>query len=112
MSYAGREEGKYTTGEIAKLCGVTVRTAQDDDTRGLLVPTELTEGGRWLCPEDDMKRMRIVRFLRGLGLSVAVISQLLSEEHPGSVILLLLKQQAHDLKDEIAVRQKKPDRQR
>ena len=46
MSHAGREEGKYTTGEIANFCGVTVRTAQDDDTRGFLVPTELTEGGR------------------------------------------------------------------
>ena len=36
---------KYTTGEIAKLCGITVRTVQYYDTRGILVPSELTEGG-------------------------------------------------------------------
>ena len=39
---------KYTTGELAKLCGVTVRTVQYYDTRGILIPSELTEGGRRL----------------------------------------------------------------
>ncbi len=37
---------KYTTGEIAKLCGVSVRTVQYYDTRGILVPNEITDGGR------------------------------------------------------------------
>ena len=37
---------KYTTGEIAKLCGVTVRTVQYYDKRGILVPSELSEGGK------------------------------------------------------------------
>ena len=101
---------KYTTGEIARLCGVTVRTVQYYDTRGILVPTELTEGGRRLYSEDDVKRMRIICFLRELGLSIDVISQLLSEDDPGSVILLLLKQQAQDLKEEIGERQKKLDK--
>lgn len=35
---------RYTTGEVTKLCGVTVRTVQYYDTRGILIPTELTEG--------------------------------------------------------------------
>lgn len=35
---------KYTTGEMAKLCGVTVRTIRYYDTRNLLVPSELSEG--------------------------------------------------------------------
>ena len=51
---------KYTTGEIAKLCGVSVRTVQYYDTRGILVPNELTEGGRRLYSEDDLKRMKII----------------------------------------------------
>ena len=80
---------KYTTGEIAKLCGVTVRTVQYYDTRGILVPNELTEGGRRLYSEDDLKRMRIICFLRDLGLPIDSISQLLSEADPGSVISLL-----------------------
>ena len=101
---------KYTTGEIAKLCGVTVRTVQYYDTRGILVPTELTEGGRRLYSEDDLKRMRIICFLRDLGLPIDSISQLLSESDPGSVISLLLQQQEQVLKEEIAERQEKLDK--
>ena len=92
---------KYTTGEIAKLCGVTVRTVQYYDSRGILIPAELSEGGRRLYSEDDLKRMRIICFLRDLGLPIDSISQLLSEEDPGSVISLLLEQQEKDMKMEI-----------
>ena len=98
---------KYTTGEIAKLCGVTVRTVQYYDTRGILVPTELSEGGRRLYSEDDLKRMKIICFLRDLGLPIDSISQLLSEDDPGSVISLLLEQQEKALKEEIGERQEK-----
>ena len=40
---------KYTTGEIAKLCGVSVRTVQYYDSRNILIPSELSEGGRRLA---------------------------------------------------------------
>lgn len=53
---------KYTTGELAKLCDVSVRTVQYYDTRGILVPSELTEGGRRLYSEDDLKRMKTICF--------------------------------------------------
>ena len=96
---------KYTTGEIAKLCGVTVRTVQYYDTRGILVPSELTEGGRRLYSEDDVRRMKIICFLRDLGLSIDSISRLLSEDDPGSVLFLLLDRQEAELKKEIGERE-------
>ena len=96
---------KYTTGEIAKLCGVTVRTVQYYDTRGILVPSELTEGGRRLYSEDDVRRMKIICFLRDLGLPIDSISRLLSEDDPGSVISLLLDQREAALKNEIGERE-------
>ena len=77
---------KYTTGELAKLCGVTVRTVQYYDSRGILVPSELSEGGRRLYSEEDLKRMKIISFLRNLGLSIEMIRQLFSEEDPAGVI--------------------------
>ncbi len=101
---------QYTTGEIAKLCGVTVRTVQYYDTRGILVPSELTEGGRRLYSEDDLRRMKIICFLRGLGLSIDTIGQLLSEPDPGSVIEILLDQQAQALREEIGEGQAKLDK--
>ena len=96
---------KYTTGEVAKLCDITVRTVQYYDSRGILVPSELSEGGRRLYSEDDVKRMKIICFLRGLGLSIDSISQLLSEKDPGSVISLLLDEQEAALKEEIGERE-------
>ena len=52
---------KYTTGEIAKLCGVSVRTVQYYDNRNILVPTELSEGGRRLYSDNDLEKMKIKR---------------------------------------------------
>ena len=96
---------RYTTGEIAKLCGVTVRTVQYYDTRGILVPSELTEGGRRLYSEEDVKRLSLICFLRELGLSIDSIGGLLKEEDPGSVITILLDQQAETLAEEIREKQ-------
>lgn len=101
---------QYTTGELAKLCGVTVRTVQYYDTRGILIPSALTEGGRRLYSEEDVKRMKTICFLRELGLSIDTVGQLLSEPDPGSVISLLLDQQRQLLRDEVRERQEKLDR--
>lgn len=98
---------KYTTGEIAKLCDVTVRTVQYYDTRGILVPSELSEGGRRIYSEDDLRRMKIICFLRSLDMSIDSIGELLKEEHPQNVISILLEQQEHSLKEEISERQEK-----
>ena len=96
---------KYTTGEIARLCGVSVRTVQYYDTRGILVPSELSEGGRRLYSEDDLKRMRIICFLRDAGLSLNSISELFSDSDPASVISILLDQQEALLCSKINERQ-------
>ena len=91
-------DGLYTTGEIAKLCGVSVRTVQYYDTRGILIPSSLTEGGRRLYTEADVGRMRVICFLRDLGLSINSIGDLLSEEHPERVIDLLLSEQEREVR--------------
>jgi DNA-binding transcriptional MerR regulator/DNA-directed RNA polymerase subunit RPC12/RpoP len=101
---------KYTTGEIAKLCGVSVRTVQYYDTRGILNPSELSEGGRRLYSETDLQRMKIVCFLRELDLPLNSIGELLSEEHPESVISILLEQQEKTLREEIAQKQARLDK--
>lgn len=100
---------QYTTGEMAKLCDVTVRTVQFYDQKGILTPSALTEGGRRLYSEEDLKRMRIICFLRDTGLSLDTIRQLLAEDDPGSVISILLQQQEQVLRDEIAERRGKLD---
>lgn len=98
---------KFTTGEIAKLCGVSVRTVQYYDSRKILVPSELSEGGRRLYSEDDLKRMRVICFLREAGIPINRIHELFTEEHPEKVISILLDQQEQELREEIAEGQKK-----
>ncbi len=98
---------KYTTGDIARLCGVSVRTVQYYDSRNILVPSELSEGGRRLYSEDDLKRMRIICFLREAGIPINSIGELFAEEHPENVISILLDQQEQILRRELEEQQKK-----
>lgn len=100
---------KYTTGEIAKLCGVSVRTVQYYDTRKILVPSELSEGGRRLYSDEDVKRMKIICFLRDAGISINSIEELLSGEEPDKVISVLVEQQERLLTEELKERQTKLD---
>ena len=91
----------YTTGEIAKLCGVTVRTVQYYDTRGILVPSQLSEGGRRLYSEEDVRKLQIICFLRELDLPISTIGDLFGEAEPGLVIAEILHQRSEALRAEI-----------
>ena len=91
---------KYTTGEIAKLCGVSVRTVQYYDTRNILTPSELSEGGRRLYSEDDLAKMKTVCFLREMGLPINTIGELFAEDDPESVISIILDQHEAELRAE------------
>ena len=92
---------KYTTGELAKLCGVSVRTVQYYDNREILCPTELSEGGRRLYSEDDLKRMKTICFLRDTGLSINSIGELMREDNASDVVSLMLDQHEQLLTDEL-----------
>ena len=94
----------YTTGEVAKLTGVSVRTVQYYDNRGILMPSELSEGGRRLYSEADVKRMKIICFLRDAGISINSIGELLGEEKPGPVITMILDRQQSLLNEEMQER--------
>ncbi len=99
----------YTTGEIAKLCGVSVRTVQYYDDREILTPSELSEGGRRLYTESDLKRMHVICFLREAGLPINSISKLFAEEKPESIISILLEQQEQVVQEELSERQAQLD---
>lgn len=97
---------KYTTGELAKLCGVTVRTVQFYDTKGLLKPSELTDGGRRLYSEEDVKRLQLICLLKSLGLSLDSVKGVLESDNAGKILNVLLEQQKCILEEEIRERKK------
>ena len=97
---------KYTTGEMAKLCNISVRAVQFYDAKGLLPPSELSEGGRRIYTDDDLTKLRLICMLKELGLSLSSIQGILSSEAPAKVLNLLLDEHAKLVNDEIEEKKK------
>jgi len=100
---------KYTTGEIAKLCNVSVRTVQYYDDRGLLSPSELTEGGRRLYNDKDVRQLKIICYLRDLDFSLKQIEKLLKEKNSNKVLDCLIDEQIKTLSCEVKEKQSQLD---
>ena len=96
----------YTTGEMAKLCNVSVRTVQFYDTKGILHPSDLTEGGRRIYNDNDLRKFRLVCTLKAIGLSLNSIKSVLESELSGKILTILLHEQVKLLTSEISERQK------
>lgn len=92
---------KYTTGELAAQCGVSVRTVQYYDSIGLLTPSELSEGGRRLYSEQDKKTLKVICFLKSTGIPLGSIGKLLAEDDPAAVVSVIIEQQTAALEGEI-----------
>ena len=96
----------YTTGEMAKFCNVSVRTVQFYDTKGILHPSELTEGGRRLYNDDDLRKLQLVCTLKAIGFSLNAIKNVMESEFSGKILTMLLDEQVDLLAGEINERQK------
>ena len=96
----------YTTGEMAKLCNVSVRTVQFYDTKGILSPSDITEGGRRIYNNDDLRKFQLVCTLKTIGLSLNSIKSVLESELSGKILTILLDEQVKILSGEIDERQK------
>lgn len=96
---------QYTTGELAKRCGVSVRTVQYYDNRGVLVPSEVSSGGRRLYDEQDVRRLSVITFLRGLGFSISQIADLLADDQSSAYIDSLIAAQRMQLSKQIELDQ-------
>ena len=96
----------YTTGEMAKLCNVSVRTVQFYDTKGILHPSDLTEGGRRIYNDDDLRSFRLICTLKAIGLSLNSIKSVLESELSGKILTTLLNEQVRLLSEEVEERQK------
>ena len=88
---------QFSTGELAKAAEVSVRTVQYYYQRGILTPSEVTEGGRRIYHESDLERLQVICFLRDLDFSIKQIKKLLQEENREQVLELLLTDQIESL---------------
>lgn len=97
-------------GEAAKLCGVTVRTLQYYDQKGLLPPSGLSDGGRRLYSESDIDRLRVILFFKDLGFSLKDIRALLNDDDPTKMLKLLIRNQERELRASVEESRRKLER--
>ena len=97
---------KYTTGEMAKFCNVSVRTVQFYDTKGILHPSDLTEGGRRIYNDDDLRKLQLICTLKAIGFSLGSIKNVLESNLSGKILTILLDEQVKLIAEEINERQK------
>lgn len=83
----------YTSGELAKLCNVSIRTVQYYDSRNILNPSEFSSGGRRLYTNKDLKRMKQICLLKDIGFSLANINNIFTSNNSNDVVLALLEHQ-------------------
>ncbi|WP_274648798.1 MerR family transcriptional regulator [Paenibacillus humicola] len=69
------QEQSLTVGELARKCGVTVRTLQYYDKSGLLIPSGYSEGGRRMYSRRDIIRLQQILFLKSMGFSLREIKR-------------------------------------
>lgn len=100
---------KYSSGEIAAMCGVSVRTVQFYDRQNLLKPSEVSEGGRRLYSEKDVRKLRLICMFRSLGLSLGCIKEISEHENANEILLALLDEHEKTITGEIALLQKQKD---
>lgn len=67
----------FSTGDLARATGHTLRTIRHYEAAGLLAPSEVSDGGHRRYTEDDLERLRLIIDLRELGLSLCEIKSML-----------------------------------
>lgn len=76
----------FTTGDIAKLCNVSVRTVQYYHKEGIVSPTELSEGGRRIYTKEDAEKFKWVCLYKSLGFSLEKIKSVVNSNNKYEIL--------------------------
>ncbi len=71
----------YRIGELAKLADVTPDTIRYYEKQQMMDHDIRTEGGFRLYSDNDLQRLRFIRYARQLGFTLEAIRELLSNPH-------------------------------
>jgi len=70
----------HSIGDLARRTGLSVKTIRFYSDQGLVEPAHRDRAGHRMYDDDAAARLELVRTLRDLGISLAVVRQLLSRE--------------------------------
>lgn len=95
-------------GDLAKRCGLTVRTLHHYDAIGLLTPSARSDSGYRLYNRADIARLHQIQALRRFGLVLADIGTILAS--PGAHLAPIIDRQLQALDEQIEEGRKLRDR--
>lgn len=96
-----KEDCLYTSGEVAKIAGVTVRTIRYYDTKGILIPSKYSSSGHRLYSNEDIKKLKRVLALKYLGLTLEEIKRVESQSFEKNNMVDSLSLQKNIIKNKI-----------
>ena len=67
----------YRIGEVADRVGLSLRTIRYYEEIGLVTPSGRTEGGFRLYTDSDVDRLRLIKALKPVGMSLETMAELL-----------------------------------
>ncbi|RLB07586.1 MAG: MerR family transcriptional regulator [Deltaproteobacteria bacterium] len=71
-----KKSNYYSIGHLAKKTGLTPRTIRYYEELGLLNSIKRIEGGRRVYTDDDLRRLKFIKRLKLLGLTLAEMKEL------------------------------------
>lgn len=84
---------QFTTGEAAKISGLTIRTLQHYDNIGLLPATGRTQSGRRYYTDNDMQKLEQVVLYKNLGFTLEEMKDKLVRADNLETVTQILEQQ-------------------
>ncbi|MCM3518979.1 MerR family transcriptional regulator [Staphylococcus xylosus] len=92
---------QYQTGELAKQCGVSIRTIQYYDKKGLLTSTKTEDNGRRVFDTQSKQDLEIILILKRFGFSLKDIKKIIVEENKLKTIRSMIEQRVLNIEHEI-----------
>jgi DNA-binding transcriptional MerR regulator len=100
----------YTSGDLARATGNTVRTIRFYEEEGILEPAEVSDGGHRRYTDDDLERLKLIGDLRELGLSLCEIKDILALRRGCSCVAEFAERLEKSLAGHVAEAQRRIER--
>jgi DNA-binding transcriptional MerR regulator len=79
----------WSIAEVARMSKVTSRTLRHYDAIGLLPPARVADSGRRYYEHEQLLRLQQILLLRGLGLGLGAVAEVLAHQAPGTTMQAL-----------------------
>ena len=79
MNFKSNKKDKFTSGQLAKLANVTLRTIRYYDKEGLLKPSFVADNGFRYYNDNDLIKLQQIMLFKYLGFSLSEIKSMEQE---------------------------------